>query len=127
MRLVTSNLPKGSLPPALYAPGPVDVDLGLSALRVLERAVHDEYDGNQRHHEIGEEQAQKHDKACGWGYVDLDIVPDQAGHDGADRDEKDIEDECFHGAFRSVPPLILKERRFAKKGSATNHTIADDG
>src|SRR6266436_7546681 len=95
------------LVPALYPLGALDFDLGLSALGVLERTVHDEYDGNPRRREIGEEQAQKHDKACGWGYVDLDIVPDQAGHDGADRDENHIEDECFHGAFRSVPPLIL--------------------
>src|SRR5712671_3238923 len=104
------------LVPAIYPLGALDFDLGLSALGVLERTVHDEYDGNPRRREIGEEQAQKHDKACGWGYVDLDIVPDQAGHDGADRDENHIEDECFHGAFRSVPPLILKEQLLCQKG-----------
>src|SRR5262249_22373986 len=113
----------GKLARALYAAGALDFNLGLSALGVLERAVHDEDDGNPRRHEVGEEQAQKHDKASGCGYVDLHIVPDQAGHDGADRDERDIEDECFHAAFRSVTALGSQGSKLsAREGTAINHT-----
>src|SRR5262249_39062869 len=106
--------PAATLARALSASDPpLDFNLSLSAQRVLEGAVHDEYDGNPRHHEIGEEQDQKHENACALRYLSLDNIPDPAGHEGPEHDKNHIEDECFHGEFRSVTPLLLKEQLFA--------------